>query len=47
MLHLKLESRELRRQHEALVARLAELERRYLPETLPPAPKASRKKPGL
>ncbi|MCW0053335.1 helix-turn-helix domain-containing protein [Burkholderia pseudomallei] len=38
---------ELRRQNEALVARLAELERRYLSETLPPAPRASRKKPVL
>lgn len=35
---------ELRRQNEALVVRLAELESRYLSETLPPAPKASRKK---
>ncbi|MDY7779543.1 helix-turn-helix domain-containing protein [Burkholderia glumae] len=38
---------ELRRQNEALVVRLAELERRYLSETLPPAPKTPRRKPGL
>lgn len=38
---------ELRRQNEALVVRLAELERRYLSETLRPAPKTPRKKPGL
>jgi transcriptional regulator with XRE-family HTH domain len=38
---------ELRRQNEALVVRLAELERRYLSETLSPAPRTPRKKPGL
>lgn len=35
---------ELRRQNEALVVRLTELERRYLSETLSPAPATRRKK---
>ncbi|WP_301759092.1 hypothetical protein [Burkholderia gladioli] len=34
---------ELRRQNEALVVRLVELERRYLSETLRPAPTTPRK----
>ncbi|WP_042296338.1 hypothetical protein [Paraburkholderia bannensis] len=38
---------ELKRQNEALIARLAESERRYLSETLRPAPKTPRKRPGL